>query len=226
MRTRDGNLDNRKGSVFEPNHFVPLLEDLFSEPDFDDDGVDDLLLSLSLDETLKSLDETLEYTASNQETSKGNEFMSAVSSGLVEDNKITEAAAAIQAEDNVIGSTEVKEVARQAILPKFKKHLTDNKKNLASGKKTIHIKKLRQTKKSHANVKKFKRQTNKRSGQLLLPTANAQTDPKDDAEDMYSTSDELPLCDIIKASKKVEHKVGISSTSTEINDKACREESD
>jgi hypothetical protein len=39
MRTRDGNLDNRKGSVFEPNHVVPLPEDLFSEPEFDDDGV-------------------------------------------------------------------------------------------------------------------------------------------------------------------------------------------
>jgi hypothetical protein len=101
--------------------------------------------------------------------------------------------------------------------------VTDNQKNF--GKKTIHIKKLRQTKKSHVNVKKkSKRQIKKRSGPLLLLTANAQTVPKDVVEDMYSTSDELPLCD--KASKKVEHKVRSSSTSSEINDKADQEESD
>ena len=32
--SRDGNLDNRKGAVYEPNHFIPFIEDPF-EPDDD-----------------------------------------------------------------------------------------------------------------------------------------------------------------------------------------------
>ena len=37
MWSRDGNLDNRHGSLFEPNHFVPLLKRRYDDFDSDDD---------------------------------------------------------------------------------------------------------------------------------------------------------------------------------------------
>ena len=44
MWSRDGNLDNRFGSLFEPNHFVPLIKKNIREDEFDSD--DDLILSV------------------------------------------------------------------------------------------------------------------------------------------------------------------------------------
>ena len=44
MWSRDGNLDHRHGSLFEPNHFVPLLKRNMTYDGFESD--DDLILSI------------------------------------------------------------------------------------------------------------------------------------------------------------------------------------